>query len=273
MTPGTWFTPGTQTLLSHQEVLARAARQQAVLLGESHDRAENHRWQMHVCAGLLAHRPDLVLGFEMFPARLNPVLADWVGGTLSEAEFLERAEWSTVWGFDAELYMPIFRFARDFGIGMIGLNCRRALVTEVGRDGWENIPENAREGLSPAVPATAAYRQYLFDITGGRREGRAAQSADDPAFDRFVRAQQTWDRAFACRIAERAAAPDAPLMVGIIGRGHLEFRGGTPFQLDHLGVAQTMVLLPHARGDSHHAGQADAMCVMPDSPDQPASAG
>lgn len=262
MKAGTWFRPGTQTCAEHAQVLAWASARSTVLLGESHDRAENHRWQMYVLAGLLAHRRDLVIGFEMFPARLTPVLARWVAGELSEAQFLEQAEWDKVWGFDAELYMPIFRFARDFGIEMIGLNCRRALVSEVGKDGWDGVPDDAREGLSPAKPASPAYRQYLFDITGGVREGRAAQSAMAPEFDRFTRAQQTWDRAFACRIADRLAQPDAPLVVGIIGRGHLEFRGGTPYQLEDLGVNDAMVLLPHRAEDPHLPDQADWMCVM-----------
>ncbi len=116
MSAGTWFIPGTAEPVSYADILARAAKQQAVLLGESHDKAENHRWQMHVCAGLLAHRRDLVIGFEMFPARLNSVLAEWVAGTLSEEEFLDKAEWGRVWGFAADLYMPIFRFARDLGL-------------------------------------------------------------------------------------------------------------------------------------------------------------
>lgn len=269
MNAGTWFIPGTAEPVSHADILARAAKQKVVLLGESHDKAENHRWQMHVCAGLLAHRRDLVLGFEMFPARLNPVLAEWVTGALGEAEFLEKAEWGTVWGFDAALYMPIFRFARDFGLEMIGLNCRRSLVSEVGKDGWSSIPELGREGLTPAKPASVQYRQYLFDLTGGQREGRAAQSAQDPEFDRFTRAQQVWDRAFACRIADRVAQPDSPLVIGIIGRGHLEFGGGTPYQLEDLAVSDMMVLLPQPEDRPHHKGQADAICLMPHSIDVP----
>ncbi len=147
---------------------------------------------------------------------------------------------------------------------MIGLNCRGGLVSEVGKDGWDSIPDEAREGLSPAKPASAQYRQYLFEITGGQREGRAAQSAMDPEFDRFTRAQQVWDRAFACRIADRAAQSDSPLVVGIIGRGHLEFGGGTPAQLDDLGLRNRMILLPQPEGAPHREGQADAICLMPD---------
>jgi uncharacterized iron-regulated protein len=263
MTSGDWITPGSGAQLSHSEVIARASTASCVLLGETHDRADIHRWQMHVAAGILAHRRDIVLGFEMFPARLNPVLAEWVAGGLDEDTFLTNVEWTTVWNFPPELYMPIFRFCRDFGIEMIGLNCRRGLVSEVGKLGWDGIDETAREGLTPAAPATAEYRRFLFDITGGQREGRKAQSPDDPAFDRFVRAQQTWDRAFACRIADRIAAPDAPLVIGIIGRGHLEFKRGTPFQLDDLGVEGVSVLLPTDSATPHHLDQADALCYMP----------
>ncbi|MCZ4353993.1 ChaN family lipoprotein [Roseovarius aestuarii] len=263
MNAGEWITPGTGTSLSHAEVIKRASAAPAVLLGETHDRADIHRWQMHVAAGIMAHRRDIVLGFEMFPARLNPVLAQWIAGDLDEDTFLTRVEWTTVWNFPPELYMPLFRFCRDFGIEMIGLNCRRGLVSEVGKLGWDAIDAPAREGLTPSAPATAAYRRFLFNITGGVREGREAQSADDPAFDRFVRAQQTWDRAFACRIADRIAAPDAPLVIGIIGRGHLEFRGGTPFQLGDLGIDNAAVLLPVDKDAPHYPDQADALCYMP----------
>ncbi|PVH27609.1 ChaN family lipoprotein [Pararhodobacter oceanensis] len=244
MTPGPWTLPDSGETIAHPEMMARAAAAPVVLLGERHDQADHHRWQMHVAAGLLAHRADIVIGFEMFPARLNPVLGEWVAGRLTEEAFLAQAEWGTVWGFAPELYMPLFDFCRLHRIEMIGLNCRRALVSEVGAGGWEAIPEDAREGLTPALPATQRYRQYLFDVTGGARPDRKAKSASDPAFDRFVRAQQTWDRAFACRIADARARPNPPLVIGIIGRGHLEYRGGTPAQLEDLGIRDALVLLP-----------------------------
>jgi len=41
-----------------------------------HDRADHHRGQLHVDAALAARRP-LVMGAEMCPARLDPLLARW----------------------------------------------------------------------------------------------------------------------------------------------------------------------------------------------------
>lgn len=60
------------------------------------------------------------------------------------------------------------------------------------------------------------------------------KSADAPEFDRFVRAQQTWDRAFACSIAAYLNEQPEALVAGIIGRGHMEYGFGTPDQLDDL---------------------------------------
>ncbi|GAA0311082.1 ChaN family lipoprotein [Rhodovulum strictum] len=258
-----WLLPASGARLGHAGALAWLAGADAVLLGERHDRAADHRWQVHVAAGLAAHRP-IVMGFEMFPARLDPVLADWVGGGLSEGDFLARADWSTVWGFPAELYLPLFRFCREMGVAMVGLNCRRDLVREVGAGGWESVPDDAREGLTPARPSPPAYRRFIYDLTGGARPGRVATSPEDPAFDRFVRAQEVWDRAFATRIHAAAGRPGAPLVVGIIGLGHLLWGGGVPWQLADLGLRDVRVAIPSAPDDPPpEVGMADAICTLP----------
>jgi uncharacterized iron-regulated protein len=271
--PGTalWRDAGGAEI-AHHALMACVAGAAVVLLGEQHDRADHHRWQLHVAAGLAAHR-RLVLGFEMFPARLDPVLAEWVAGALDEASFLDRAEWGTVWGFPAELYLPIFRFCREMRIPMVGLNVRRELVRAVGKGGWESVPAAEREGLTPARPSPPPYRRFIFELTGGARPGREATGPDDPAFDRFVRAQEVWDRAFATRIAGAAARHADALIVGIIGMGHLQFGGGVPWQLADLGIRDVRVLLPVPAGAAMpEPGAADAACRLPPLPDVPQAA-
>lgn len=254
----TWRDPSTGALLDQRELMARLATKQAVLLGETHDVAEIHRWQAHVVAWLHLLQPRLAVGFEMFPRRVQPVLDAWVAGGLSTAAFIAESEWDRVWGFPPEIYLPIFHYCRQNGVPMLALNCHRPLVTRVGKEGWEAIPEAERDGLTPAAPATPAYRRYLFGLTGRGRipgPGGAVQDPDDPAYDRFVRAQQTWDRAFACNIARALEAGVAETVVGIIGSGHLEYGHGTPYQLADLGVTDVAVLLPN---------QKDALTVEPD---------
>ncbi len=247
--PGTWISPDDGAVLSHQELMACMAKKQAVLLGETHDRYDIHRWQLSVLTALHALRGDIVVGFEMFPRAVQPALDRWVAGESDVATFLEEARWAEVWRMDPELYLPIFHFCRQFAIPMIAVNCRRALVSEIGRLGWDAIAIEDRDGVTPAAEALPEYRRYLFGITGGVRPGREAQSGEAPEFDRFVRAQQTWDRAFACGIAEAHAAHGGALVVGIIGRGHLEYGYGTPFQLRDLGISECGILLPHDGGE------------------------
>lgn len=266
-TAGQWHDPATGARLTHTDVMAGAARQRVVLLGETHDRFDIHRWQLHVCAGLHALREDIAVGFEMFPRRVQPVLDRWVAGELTVAAFLERAEWQTVWRFDPALYLPLFEFCRQLRLPMLALNCERSLVTRVGQEGWAAIPEAELDGLTPARPATDAYRSYLFELTGGSRPNRDATSPDDPRFDRFVRAQQTWDRAFACNIACIAQAAEAPLVIGIIGRGHLEYGHGTPFQLADLGIDATSILLPTDADTPAPGSIANAVFRLPGPPE------
>lgn len=239
----TWYSPAQKQLIDYPQLMQEMAQQQVVLLGEYHDRYDIHRWQLSICAGLLAHRQDIAVGFEMFPRRLQPVLDAWIAGELDEALFLEKSEWNTVWRFDSELYMPIFRFCREAGVPMIALNCHRPLVTRVGKEGWDAVPIDERDGLTPAKPATMAYREYLFGITNGGPPWMQDKTAASPDFDRFVRAQQVWDRAFACNIAEVLEKRDAGLIIGIIGKGHLEYGHGTPYQLRDLGIEKQAVLL------------------------------
>jgi uncharacterized iron-regulated protein len=268
---GLWLDPAGGAARPHDAVLAAAAAQGVVLLGETHDNPEHHRWQLSTLAGLLAERPAMVIGFEAFPARVQPTLDRWVAGELTAEAFLAEVEWRRVWGFEPELYLPLLHFARQHRIPVVALNVDRAFVGRVGREGWAAIPAAERLGLGdPAAPAEA-YLDRLASAYldhGPRRSGAAPDPAtvrEDPAFRRFVDAQLTWDRAMAEALARAKARPGDPLVVGIIGSEHLRQRHGVPHQLADLGVEDTAVLLPLDRTEGCAglaAGMADAVFVL-----------
>jgi uncharacterized iron-regulated protein len=254
------------------DIITAAARRPVVLLGEHHDNADHHRWQLQVLAALHAQRADLVIGFEMFPRRVQPVLDRWVAGELSEAEFLRLSDWTRVWGFDPQLYLPLFHFARINRIAMVALNVERALVRQVGAGGWDSVPEAQREGVSRPAPPASAYTARLretFELHMPPR-GAAGPSAAEQAlrFNRFLEAQLTWDRAMAEALARRTRAPSPPLVVGVMGSGHLQFGHGVPEQLRALGIAEAYTMMPFdlsAGQDcaSPPAGLAQAVFVLP----------
>src|SRR5512134_1371003 len=132
--PGQWIIPASGETVAANAVMTLHSTSAIVLLGESHSNADHHRWQLHTIAALHGRRPNMVLGIEMLPRRVQPILDRWVAGELTSAAFLEEVEWDRVWGFDPELYLPLFHFARLHRVPMVALNVDRALIAEVGRE-------------------------------------------------------------------------------------------------------------------------------------------
>jgi len=232
------------------EIITAAARQSVVLLGETHINREHHRWQLQILAALYAARPDMIIGFEMFPRRVQVALDRWVAGELTEAEFLAQSDWHTVWNSDASLYMPLFHFARMNRIPMRALNIDNRLRRLVSEKGFNAVPEHEREGVTRPSPPNAAYLDFLLPIYAQHeRPGKNNQKVtrSDPDFLRFVVNQQLWDRAMSQAIHAAlgsGTSGTSPLVVGIMGSGHILHGFGVPHQLHDLGVTRIASLLP-----------------------------
>lgn len=280
LTPAGWFALGSQAPrpVPENELIGEVARRDVVLLGERHDVADDHRWQLHTLAALHALRPKMVIGFESFPRRVQPVLDRWVAGELTEQQFLEQSEWTKFWSFPAELYLPLFQFARMHRVPMVALNVEHELTQAIAREGWDGVPAAKKEGVSRPAAASPAYKEMLLEVYGehpkekARDKGAKEAASDDPAFLRFVDSQTTWDRAMAEALASRARA-DGTLLVGIMGAGHVENGYGVPHQLRDLGIANLGTLIPVDAGldcASLKPGLADAVYALPPAP-HPAS--
>ena len=260
-----WVAPAGGKTLRGEEVVAAAAKRAVVLLGETHDSAEHHRWQLQTIAALHQLRPNMVLGFETFPRRVQPALDRWVAGELAEAEFLAQSDWRNVWRLDPQLYMPLFHFARMHRIPMIALNVESSLTRDISQKGLDAIPSERREGVGRPAPATEAYVDWLFPVylehdgAGGKP---AKRDRNDPQFRRFVESQQVWDRAMAEALAAAAKQPGAPLAVGLMGSRHIIHGHGVPHQLKDLGESEVATLVPWDRSADCKdlvAGYADAV--------------
>lgn len=265
--PGQWFMPvgDAASPIASPALLERLIRQQVVLLGETHDRADDHRWQLDVLTALHGRRPDIAVGFEMFPRRVQPVLDRWVAGELSETEFLRQAEWDKVWGYDSRLYLPLFRFARQYRLPMLALNVNRGLIRQVSARGWNAVPQDRREGIGDPEPPGEDYRNDLKAVF----DSHAELQKDAGRFEYFVEAQSVWDRAMAEGIAGHLRSHPQRLVVGILGSGHLQHGHGVPHQLASLGVAQQSGLLTWPSDQACTgltAKLADAVFIIPTQP-------
>lgn len=265
---GSWMTPGSGRT-SYADVIDRAVENSVVLLGETHVNADHHRWQLQMLASMHAVRTNMVIGFEMFPRRVQPVLDQWIAGELSEKEFLDASEWDKVWNTDPNLYLPLFHFARMNQIPIVALNIEQRLRRLVSEKGFHGVPVEEREGLTHPAPPTKAYLDFLLPIykqhdRKDKKEGDI--NYDDPDFKRFYAGQQLWDRAMAeilhqslKKIMDNA---EKPLVVGIMGSGHIMHGYGVPHQLNDLGITDITSLLPWDTNKSCEklvAGVADAV--------------
>ncbi len=268
---GQWLDPATGAEVASGRLFLSLANKPIVLLGEAHDRRSHHRWQHYMLAALHSRNSNMVLGLEMLPRRVQPVLDDWSQGKLDEADFLEQSEWDALWGYDASLYLPLLHFSRSHRLPTIALNIDRQLISKVGAGGWHSLDASERMGLSDPAPASAAYRQRLGELFAYKQKMRAhvgGGAADEShqdldaimqseAFSNFVDAQLTWDRAMAEALAAAHRRDPEALVVGIIGRGHLEYGHGIPHQLADLGIDDVAVLLPVEVDDACQALSAE----------------
>jgi uncharacterized iron-regulated protein len=274
LAPGAWHSldGGGPRPTPSAELLAFASRRDIVLLGERHDERDHHAWQLQTLAALHALRPQMVIGFESFPRRVQGTLDKWVAGELTESEFLERSDWDKVWSFPSGLYMPLFQFARINRIPMVALNVDRELTQQITQKGWDGVPAERKEGVSRPAPPSQAYRDVLFEIYKEHPQAKE-KSGDirktDPDFLRFIDSQTTWDRAMAEALARRvtdASGTARPMVVGIMGAGHVSNGYGVPHQLRDLGVSSVATLVPvDAAGGCKKlaTGFADAVFALP----------
>jgi len=241
--PGNWVDPANRRVLDPERLIGGLAKRPVVLLGEAHTNAEHHRWQLHTIAALYGRNPNMVIGFESFPRSAQPVLDRWTRGELSKAEFLEQSRWNKVWRFDPELYMGLFDFVRMHRLPMRALNVEHSLIRSISMGGPDAVPEEQREGVGAPAPASADYLKNLRKVF----DEHPARKNNKNNFDNFVAAQQTWDRAMAEALANVRVGGGKPLVVGIVGGGHLEYGYGIPAQLTDLGLGDAAVLLPWDR--------------------------
>lgn len=244
--------PASDRQITVVDLIKSSADNRIVLLGEHHDNMEHHRWQLQMIIGLYTLNPEMVLGFEMFPRQSQPVLDKWVAGELTEEAFLKQANWEEYWSFDAQLYLPLFHFARMNRIPMYALNVDRSLIREVGKQGWGNLSDERKEGVSAPAPASEGYRQLLATVfmqhgdnhNDGTAEERVEKAMAMPGFSRFVESQQVWDRAMAEAIANGVTKNPGSQFVAVLGSGHMMYHFGVPEQLADLGMPRPAVLIP-----------------------------
>ncbi|HEY4000730.1 MAG TPA: ChaN family lipoprotein [Candidatus Xenobia bacterium] len=219
------FASADQTFISQDTLLARLSGLDVVMVGEAHDNAPCHAFELALLEGLTERRPALTLGLEMFERDVQPVLDGYTAGTTTEAEF---AAASRPWPNYATDYRPLVEWARQHHEVVLATDVPRSLAATVAHAGLQalrQVPPHVMRYFARHVDAPDDRYYSLFQDAMGQHGG------GDAAL--FYQAQCLKDDTMAESMADflDQMAPDRPFMLHINGAFHTDFGLGTAARL------------------------------------------
>jgi len=213
------FDTRTKAFSDFEMMLADLARADAVFVGEQHDDPNTHRLELAVVEGLTRRGVPVVVAMEMFERDVQPVIDQYVAGTITEEQFLKD---SRPWPRYATDYRPILEFARAHKLPIVASNVPRRIASDVGKKGMSAI-----EGLGNDRGLAA---KELTCPTSGSYYDRfvAAMGGHDGANPNFYFAQCVKDETMGEAVASASGkATDRVTVVHFNGSFHSDFGEGT----------------------------------------------
>ncbi len=205
-------------------LLDKAVQADVVFVGEIHDDPTGHAVELAILEGLVARAGtrEVVLALEMFEADVQSPLNEYLGGVVSERDFLEAARpWQN---YQAD-YRPLVEFAKARRMRVVASNAPVRYVRAVSRG-------TALEGLflvalpplpvAPASPAmAAAFARAMGDMSGH----------GGPAMGGMIGAQNLRDASMAYQTSQVLLGAARPLVVHVNGGFHTAGGRGIPEHL------------------------------------------
>ena len=207
-----------------------------VVVGEQHNNRLHHEIQLAVIRALKESGRDVAVGLEMFVETSQPQLDRWTAGKMNEEDFFRV--YSANWDINLyPIYRPIFVYARDQKIPMVGLNVPRQVVRQVARQGFDSLSEQQRGEIKVAsCNIDLKYQETLARVLGSKGQG-------GPMFTRFCEAQVVWDTAMAINTLEHIEKDEKTVMVVLAGNFHA-WKRGIAEQIERRSEIPVKVILP-----------------------------
>ena len=277
--PGEFLT-GQGDRLSPEALRQRAAGAAYVLVGESHGNPCDHEAEARILT-ILAHAKtppaaQIVVGLEMAPAALNPVLKEFSDGAMAPEDLERRLDWKTNWGHPFAKYLPVFRAIRDWRLPVVGLNVPPGVIRRLSAAAMANasagdpvaaLSAEDRAAL-PAriIPPAPEQLAFLREVLGSHPKSRntPASTVDPRQEARFLLIQSVWDSAMAEQAVSARKAFGRPVVL-LAGAAHVEGGLGIARRLRLLDPGAAVLLISPWRGDGFDRADADVRVYCPES--------
>ncbi len=191
-----------------------------VFIGEKHDDALAHEWELYIWTNLASD--DRCLALEMFETDVQGLVDSYLSGDLSLDELLESAR---PWSNYLEDYHPMVEYAAQNGYSVIAANVPRHFASAVARRGWEGLRETEGSEFfeSISVDSSSVFYRQQFLATMEALSGQMQSMPMDPV--NMYRAQLLKD-------AVMASSIEGISCVFVCGSFHSDYRSGIPDQLE-----------------------------------------
>lgn len=220
-------------------MMADLSQAKVVFVGEFHDQRDHHLLQLEVIKKLHREGKSLAIGLEMFDLEKQPVLDEWISGSMPLQEFVARYQrgWSINW---AE-YDSIMLFARNNRIPLVALDAPPEIVRLVTHRGSGALAYSTTLRLPDGV-TTVMFPSYKKFMSKAFR----THDMPDSMFDNFCAAQGLRNSTMAKRITGYLQQNPQKSMVVIAGVGHA-MRRAVPSAVVREGVT-VRIVIPKVEG-------------------------
>jgi uncharacterized iron-regulated protein len=246
---------GQKTVMSDLVPLLKKNR--IILVGEHHSNKRHHRAQLMVIQALAQSGAKVAIGLEMFREDSQSELDQWIAGEMGAKKF-ERVYYKN-WNYPYAAYSPIFEYAKENKIPMIGLNVSREITRQVSRGGFDSLSEEHKGKLSEvACRVDEAYMNYIRRAFGAHAHGNLN-------FIHFCEAQLVWDNIMAINTLSYLQKNPEAIVVILTGVGHAQ-KAAVPRQIAAQSKLPYAVILPEVPGniDAQTVSTKDADYILMD---------
>lgn len=245
---------------SLEDMLQLAAGADYVLIGEGHKNACDHRVQARLLEALAATDTPPSVGFEMVAVDRQPILDDFSAGMVPLDELDDELEWDSTWGYDFELYRPLFKIAQRYSLPVGALNMPKSVTGVISSSGMGGLNEDQRKQAPTLLIRQSAQQEDFL------RQVFVLHDERDPENDEqvrsFFRVQSAWDSMMAEQAVRLRDRYDWPVVI-IVGRGHVENGWGIERRLRILDPTSTIASFVPWRGGEFYSEEADAFFYCP----------
>ena len=208
-----------QRFIDRKELKQRVLQASQLLLGETHDNTDHHKYQAWVLKQLAGAGSKVIVAFEMINESQGELIKSRkLSDTKELLGLLNKVE--SGWQYES-FYTPVFDTVISAGFPIVAANLDRKTIVKIVMKGSEHIPADLKKILDSSTLDKSQYDSLAKEI-----EESHCNMINQQMIDGMMAGQKVRDAVMALALAR---IDDAFVKVLIAGSGHARRDRGVPF--------------------------------------------